>query len=113
MQFTAAYLQLKRGQPFDKELLCFVRETEPHGIVRVQFHQPPKDSHNLLLGLKVWRPVDIVPFLFRIGPHHDLETLNQAVVTSSPLESAADVLFEPTWLRRAPFTSRSSTAFTL
>ncbi len=33
----------------------------------ILFHQLPKNGHNLLLALQVWRPVDIVPFLLRTG----------------------------------------------
>ena len=47
------------------ELPCFGRETGLSGSIL--FHQLPKNGHNLLLALQVWRPVDIVPFLLRTG----------------------------------------------
>src|SRR5829696_4473547 len=107
--------KLCRAQPDLKFIPPLVEDLlgtlgEPHGgytflifaaraeVLRVQGIEPLEDVVGPVLRLKIWPTVHVLPSWVRIGPHQQLEALEQAVIALLSLGGLVDVAGERSWL---------------
>src|ERR1035441_4139932 len=82
--------QFEIREPLYEEFLCFGSEAKPCRILSVQLHQLAEDQGRHLLRSHIGCPVHVGPIRLNIGPHQNLEPLNESVVAGAVCERSEE-----------------------